>query len=181
MAKTPAGGHRTTAPVGARLRITETLRRALRAAKKPESRASTTYDEFGNILYLFACVLTEDVELAEQLAVQAIVAHQSSPSTLQDLSAGVHDAWLARGNLQLSAGSSPLPGASPGVLMLHEIHGLPDDQRAALGLCKYCGHTYRQAANLLDVSPEQVARLLCDALRSLATPLAPCVEPSPAA
>lgn len=181
MAKTPAGGHRTTAPEGARLPAIETLRRALRAAKKPESRVATTYDEFGNVLYLFACVLTEDVKLAEQLSVQAIVAHRSGPSTLQDLSAGVHGAWQAWGNLPLSARASPLPGTSPGALMLHEIHGLPDDQRAALRLCKYGGHTYLQAADLLGVSPEQVARLLCDALRSLATPLAPCVEPSPAA
>lgn len=181
MAETLADAHRAPAPEGARHPALETLRRALRPAKKPEPRVATTYDELGHALYLFACVLTDDVKLAEQLVVQTIVAHQSGPSTLQDLSAGVHVAWLAWGHPPLSAESSPLPGTSPSALMLHEIHGLPTDQRAALGLCKYGGHTYRQAADLLDLPPEQVARLLCDALRSLATSRALCVEPSPAA
>ena len=64
---------------------------------------------------------------------------------------------------------------------MHEIHGMLADQRAALGLYKYGGHTYRQAAELLDLPPERVARLLCDALRSLANPFASLLEPSPAA
>ena len=169
MAKIYTAAHRTAAPETARQPALRSLRRALRPAKEPDPNVATTYDEFGHSLYLLACVLTDDAKLAEQLVVQTIVEHQSGTSTLRELSAGIHVAWLAGGQPPLSAESSPLPETSSGALTLHDIHRLSADQRAALGLCKYGGHTYRQAADLLDLLPEQVTRLLCDSLRILAT------------
>lgn len=181
MGKTLAGAHRTPAQGATRHPAIKILGRALRVTKKPEPEVATTYDQFGSSLFLFASVLTDDVKLAEQLVFQTIIAHQSGSSTLQDLSASVHIAWLAWGQPQSPAESPPTPGRSPGAQLLHEIRGMPADQRAALGLCKYGGHTYRQAADLLDLRPEIVARLLCDTLRILANPLVSRFEPSPAA
>ncbi|MBC7595030.1 MAG: sigma-70 region 4 domain-containing protein [Kineosporiaceae bacterium] len=170
--------HWTPAPETARRPALKSLRRALWPAKEPQPNVAPTYDQFGHSLYLLACVLTDDTKLAEQLVVQTILEHQSGPSTLRELSAGIHVAWLAGGQPPLWAESSPLAETSSGVLALHDIYRLAADQRAALGLCKYGGHTHRQAADLLDVAPEQVARLLCDALRILATS---SFKPSPAA
>ena len=178
MEKIYTAAHRTSALETARHPALRSLRRVLRPATKPDAPAATTYDEFGHSLYLLACVLTDDAKLAEQLVVQTIVEHQFGPSTLRELSAGIYVAWLAGGQPPLSAESSPLAETSSGALTLHDIHQLSVDQRAALGLCKYGGHTYRQAADLLDLLPEQVTRLLCDALRVLAIS---SFKPSPAA
>ena len=41
-------------------------------------------------------------------------------------------------------------------------------QRGALGLCVFGGHDYRQAAHLLDLPPNAVARLLTAGLQELA-------------
>ena len=40
-------------------------------------------------------------------------------------------------------------------------------QRGALGLCVFGGHDYRQAAHLLDLPPDVVARLLTSGLQEL--------------
>ena len=181
MEKTLASAHRTPIPAASRHLAHKISRLAHRVAKKPETDVAATYDQFGHSLYLLACVLTDDAKLAEQLVVQTIVAHLSGPSTLRELSAGVHVAWLAWDQPQSSAESAPPPVTAPEAQLMHEIHGMLAEQRGALGLCKYGGHTYRQAAELLDLPPEQVARLLCDALRSLANPLASRFNPSPAA
>lgn len=180
MPKTVAGTHRTPAQGSTGRSALRLLRRPrpTRAAGPP---ATAAYDEFGQSLHLFACALTDDAELAGQLVIQTILAHQSAPRTLQDLSAGVYIAWIAWGNPPLSAETSVAPGASATTRMLHEIHGLPADQRAALGLCKYGDHTYRQAAAVLGLAPDRTAQLLCDALRTLGTPRVLYVQPSPAA
>ena len=163
------GAQRTLAPDTAQHPALKILRRALHVAKEPDPDFVATYDQFGHSLHLLACVLTDDAKLAENLVAQTIVKHQTGQSTLRKLSADIHASWLAEGQPPLSAESSSLPETSSGALTLHDIHRLSADQRVALGLCKYGGHTYRQAADLLDFSPEQVTRLLCDALRSLAT------------
>ena len=178
MAKIYAAAHRTPASETARYPALRSLRRVFRPAKEPDPPVATSYDEFGHSLYLLACVLTDDAKLAEKLVVQTIVEHPLGQSTLRELSAGIHVAWLAGGQPPLMDESSPLPEPSSGALTLHDIHRLSSDQRAALGLCKYGGHTYRQAADLLNLLPEQVTRLLCDALRVLATS---SFKPSPAA
>ena len=178
MAKTLTAAHRTPTPDTARHPALKILRRALRVAKEPDPDFVATYDQFGHSLHLLACVLTDDAKLAQKLVVQTIVKHQPGQSTLRELSADIHMAWLAGGQPPLSAEPSPLPKTSSGALTLHDIYRLAADQRAALGLCKYGGHTYRQAADLLDLLPEQVTRLLCDALRALANS---SFKPSPAA
>ena len=176
-----ASAHRTIIPAASRYFARKIVRPAHRAAEEPDPDVAETYDQFGHTLYTLACVLTDDAKLAEQLVMQTIVAHQSGPSTLRELAAGVHVAWLAWGQPQSPAESSPPPVTAPEAQLMHQIHSMLADQRGALGLCEYGGHTYRQAAELLDLPPEQVARLLCDALRSLANPLASRFKPSPAA
>ena len=165
MAKTAVGTHRTQTSKRAILR----WRR--RRVVPTQGTAMVTYDEFGQRLHLLASVLTDDADLADRLVIQAILAYESEPSTLQELSAGVYVAWMAWGNPPLSA--DRLGGTSTGAKVLHEIRGLPADQRAALGLCKYGGHTYRRAAEVLGLAPDRVARLLGEALQSLATTRAP--------
>lgn len=140
--------------------------------------AASTYKAYGKELHLLAMVLTDDTELAQELVVQAIMTYGLGPSSLQELSSGVYVAWIGWGSPALSGEPA---GRSTRAQMLHEIHGLPADQRAALGLCRYGGHTYRRAADVLGLAPELVARLLQDALSSLATPRILRLRPSPAA
>ncbi|MEO6604527.1 MAG: hypothetical protein ABIN55_02815 [Aeromicrobium sp.] len=133
----------------------------------PELRVAATYEEFGQRLHLLAHVLTHDSDLAEQLVIQAIVAYDPEPSTLQELSEGVYVAWIGWGNPTVAQESAPTSGHMANERLFDQIHRLPDDQRAALGLCKYGGHTYRGAAEVLSLAPERVAGLLGDALRAL--------------
>ena len=44
---------------------------------------------------------------------------------------------------------------------------LARSERGALGLCVFGGHDYRQAAGVLDLPPEAVARLLTAGLQEL--------------
>lgn len=134
--------------------------------------AESMYDAFGQRLHLFATVLTDNPELADQLVIQSIVAHESESSTLQELSAGVYVAWVAWGRPPISSCGRPPTDASPSAQMIEEIHELSEDQRVALGLCKYGGHTYRRAAEVLGLSPNRVASLLAEGLRCLGAPKA---------
>lgn len=161
MAKATPGTHRTQTP----RRIIPRWRR--RKDVVCRGTAMLTYDEFGQKLHLLAGVLTDDADLAERLVIQTILAYEPAPSTLQELSAGVYVAWMAWGAPPLSV--DRLAGNSLGSRVLDEIRGLPADQRAALGLCKYGDHSYRHAAEILGLAPGRVARLLHDALQSLAT------------
>lgn len=141
-------------------------------AHRTACRAAGAYDTFGQRLRLLAAVLTNDPELADRLVTQSIVGHESEPSSLQELSKGIYVAWLAWGKPLISTRSSLLTDASPTALMIDEIRDLTDDQRAALGLCKYGGHTYKRAAEVLGLAPDHVAALLGDALRYLGGPRA---------
>lgn len=132
--------------------------------------AAAIYDEFGQRLCLLASALSDEPELADQLVIQSIMAHEAEPSSLQELSAGIYIAWLAWGRPPLSGRTHLEADASPTAPMIVEIRDLADDQRAALALCKYGGHTYRGAAKILDLAPERVASLLGDALRRLGAP-----------
>ena len=115
--------------------------------------AASTYKAYGKELHLLATVLTDDTELAQELVVQAIMTYGLGPSSLQELSSGVYVAWIGWGSPALS-------GEPAG---------------------RYGGHTYRRAADVLGLAPELVARLLQDALSSLATPRILRLRPSPAA
>lgn len=168
MTRTMVGPHRTNGPIRAKRSGLRLLRRPiLTVVETPDQAVAGTFDEFGQLIHRFAYMLTGDSELAEQLAIQAILAHEPEPSTLQELSAGVYAAWIGRGTPV-----SPRETAAPlqswaNEPLVDQIHALPTDQRAALGLCKFGGHSYRGAAEVLGLAPERVARLLGDALRIL--------------
>ncbi|MBC7629905.1 sigma factor-like helix-turn-helix DNA-binding protein [Aeromicrobium sp.] len=156
-------------------------RHARRSTDATEDPSGAVFDEHGNELYLLACVLTEDPDLAEELVIQAIMAHRGGPSTLREFSAAVHEAWWAWGPESRTVDRQLLDDSSASETILHELHGLPDDQRSALALCRFGDHTYRQAAERLGRPAKEVALLLCEALRTLACPGERLLEPSPAA
>ncbi len=163
-------GRQRTATAGSIRRSLHVFGRA-RPIARP-GRAETMFDEFGQRLNLFASVLTDDPELVDRLVIQSIVAHESEASSLQELSAGVYVAWIAWGSPPLSNHGYLSADASPATLLINEIRDLAADQRAALGLCKYGGHTYTRAAEVLGLAPDHVATLLGEALRSLGDPRA---------
>lgn len=181
MMKQRADANGMLVPVLARRSLRSAARHFLRPVGEREGESGAAFDTYGKELHVLASVLTTDTELAEQLVVQAIVAHQGGPCTLRELSAAVHVAWLAWGPPIWSVELPPAPSTSTSAAMLYEMHGLPDDQRAALGICRFGGHTYRQAADLFGVPAEDVARMLCEALRALATPRKRSAQPCPAA
>ncbi|MEJ7635829.1 hypothetical protein [Aeromicrobium sp.] len=134
------------------------------------SRVLAVFDHYGSELHLMARILTDDQELAERVVIQAIAAHHSGPCTLRQLSAAVYVAWAAWGpHPRTSASLAPVDD-SAAEAQLYEFHGLQDDQRAALGLCRFGGHTYRQAALVMGLPADHVAELLCAAMRNLARP-----------
>lgn len=122
------------------------------------------YDRYGQQLYAVATTLTGDPDLAEQIVMQAISVHGDGQTDLRDLSAAVWVAWLCWAPADGTDGASQ-PSSLP--TLTSQLHALPDDQRVALALCRFGGHTYRQVAELLELPAETVARLLGDALRAL--------------
>ncbi len=167
MTKTMVGARRALSPIRVRRPALRIMRQPEVAAVGHEQSAAMMCDEFGQRLRLLGCMLTDDADLAQMLVIQTIVAHVPEPCTIQDLSAGVYAAWMAWGNPPLATHSVLPPASTASERLMHEIRRLPEDQRAALGLCKYGGHTYRRAAQILGLAPDHVAWLLCDALRSL--------------
>ncbi|KQX72378.1 RNA polymerase sigma factor [Aeromicrobium sp. Root472D3] len=117
-------------------------------------------DLHGADLHAVASVLTTDPELAEQLVVVAV--RTSLPDDdLGRLSGTVVRAWLDGHPEQLE---TIVPAAPTPLSRLHE---LPVHQRASLALCRFGGHTYRQAADLLELPAASVADLLTTSLRAL--------------
>ncbi len=126
------------------------------------SAAVAAYDACAQRLRLLAGLLTDVPERAEGLVVDAILSHVG-PYVLHDLAAEMYRAWRRGGYLPDSR-TSGVRTMSP---MARHVHDMPADQRAALGLCKFGGHDYRRAADVLGLDPGDVARLLSEALRSL--------------
>ncbi len=157
---------RAARTAGGRSRYVRLLGGARPVAVSHLSAAAAAYDESGTRLRLLAAVLTTEQGLGEQLVVDTILEHEGLYA-LEDLAAGVYHAWDRR-----RGASRPADASSPSAALLRQVHDLPDDQRAALGLCKYGGHDYRSAAAVLGLEADAVAVLLGLALRSL-TPRRP--------
>lgn len=124
----------------------------------------------GTTLHAVASMLTADPDLAARLVVLAIASCSADDvdPCLRDLSTAVAIEWLGTGVHHASSrpGAEGVTGSS----LLQEVSCLPDDQRALLALCRFGGHTYREAALVLGIPADLAARLLGDALRSLAAP-----------
>ena len=117
-------------------------------------------DRHGTDLHAVATVLTSDPELAQQLVVLAV--RTSLPDDgLDRLSGTVVRAWLDGHPEQLETITPAVP--TP----LSRLHEMPAHQRASLALCRFGGHTYRQAADVLELPADQVADLLTTSLRAL--------------
>ncbi|MBC7595007.1 MAG: hypothetical protein H7288_13890 [Kineosporiaceae bacterium] len=133
-------------------------------------------DSYGPALFAVACVLIHDPMRAEKLVGQTILASDDgflrrpkvdSCVVARRLAAQVYRRYFcadphASGSITVLATDDSPYGA------LHwDLRALTDDHRAALALCKFGGHTYRQAAVVLDLPASHVAELLCEALRQL--------------
>ncbi len=139
------------------VRFTPDGRRSLRLLKS-----------HGAALHAVAAVLTDDQTLGARLAVLAITSGGTDDGDpgVRDLSSAIVVAWLgSRVSSETPAGAA---GRAPGPSVLQDVHRLPERQRALLALCKFGGHTFREAALVLGISADQAAALLCDAVRSLA-------------
>ncbi len=168
MTKSMTRAHRAPVQVGAKRPPLRILRQPSLAVVSHEHSAAVLYDEFGQRLHLIGCILTDDADLAQMLVIQTIVARAPEPCTIQELSAGVYVAWMAWGNPPITRDPVVSTDTDANDRMLGQIRQLPADQRAALGLCKFGGHTYRGAAAALGLAPDRVALLLRAALRALA-------------
>lgn len=124
-----------------------------------------TFDRFAADLHAVASVLTADPELADRLVLAAVTtpgAGAGSSPALRELSARVVGDWL-------EGHPEDVPTIVPAVPSpLDRLHGLPPDERAALALCRFGGHTYREAADVLGQPHGTVADLLTSSLRGLA-------------
>lgn len=167
-ARKPGGGRRW------RVR-TPRWSRSRRSGDADLPAAVAAYDACAQRLRLLAGFLTDVPERAEELVVDAILSH-SGPYVLHDLAAEMYRAWR-RGGYAPDPRPRGAPTTSP---LVRLVLGMPADQRAALGLCKFGGHDYRRAAGVLGLDPGHVARLLSEALRSLAElPAGEAARPQP--
>jgi DNA-directed RNA polymerase specialized sigma24 family protein len=131
-------------------------------------------------LHALAQLLTAEPDLAEHLVVRAVRTSLLGDD-LRRLAAAVVRAWLD----QRPDGRDRIPSAIPAIpvvpavpAILAAVHALPPRQRASLALCRFGGHTYRDAAALMDVPPAEVADLLTSSLRALLlAPPAPEADP----
>lgn len=151
------------------------MARLLKVPRKPARNTTAPYAgpeahvvRHVDAMYLLASVLTPDPEHAERLVVQAIKAKGDDVCEFRQLAAAVHVAWSAWGS-PLEPSKSPMPsGGSASAQVMRDLHGLPDDQRSAIALCRFGGHDYRQAADALGLPAPELAVLLGQALRALA-------------
>lgn len=149
--------------------------------------AAELLDRLGPALCRLAGVLTDNLQLAEQLVLTAIAEHRSDGSAQRDLrvlSGAIYLDWASRDSAELAvdpAGRGPRPAPTTSSETLDDLHALPQDQLAAVALCKFGAHSYRQAADLLGVPAAELAQILCAALRNLDRPTLGRVLPSSAA
>lgn len=120
-----------------------------------------SFERHGADLHAVASVLTADPDLAERLVVQAMTAAHDG-ADLRRLGALVVRGWLDSRSGQLPNVTPPEPS------LLDQLHDLPSEQRAALALCRFGGHTCQTAAAALGLGPQVVAQHLTAALRSIA-------------
>jgi hypothetical protein len=123
------------------------------------------WDRDGASVYKLACALLGDEAAAVRVATLAMVdlalstdgdAHEN---TLRFLTGRVY-----RHSQEVAVEPSGGANLPPVMVWLGQLAQL---QRACLALCVFGRHTHREAADLLDVPPSKVAKLLTAGLREL--------------
>jgi len=123
------------------------------------------WDRHGGSVYALACALLGDEAAAVRTVTLAMVdlalSTDAEPDeeTLRVLARRVY-----RHSQEVPMAPSGMPHLPPVMGWLGQLAQL---QRACLALCVFGGHTRREAADLLDVSPSTVAELLTAGLREL--------------
>jgi DNA-directed RNA polymerase specialized sigma24 family protein len=140
-------------------------------------KADTMLTRYGPTLYSLAYAFTEDRGRSEQLVLQAIFTRHvgrppreqgDSRDVLRDFARMIYLNWSAdvetRSLPPHPCAALGQPGESAELTGLKKM---PHEHREALALCTFGGHSYRQAADLLKLSPACVAELLLEAPRDL--------------
>lgn len=138
-------------------------------------RGLAAFDRHGAVLHAVATVLTRTPHRAEQLVLAAVMPSRAplwrtgwrSGSDSRAIVERLYRHW-SRDDLP----RSPVPRASERSVW-RDLHQLTDAQLGALALCGVGGHTYRQAARVMGVSPLSAALDLRAALAALAPGAAP--------
>ena len=168
-ARVDARGHRRGRVAGSESRQLRAL--APRPRTEIEADSSTApdleqlWDRHGGSVYALACALLGDEAAAVRAVTLAMVDlarstdGESREDTLRLLARRVY-----RHSQEVPVEPSGRPHLPPVMVWLGQLAQL---QRACLALCVFGGHTYREAADLLDVPPSTVAELLTAGLREL--------------
>lgn len=145
------------------------------ARTRPDRTVMATFDRHGTVLHAVATVLTRTPHRAEQLVLAAVMrprtpwwrAGRPSAADSRAIVERLYRHW-SRDDLPRSV----VPrGTDPSIRQ--DLHQLTDSQLGALALCSVGGHTYRQAARVMGITPVRAALDLRAALTSLAAGTAP--------
>lgn len=133
-------------------------------------RPDELWDLHGTTLFALACTLLGDEPAALRAVTWAMVDLYSRSDELSDvprgeaLRAAAGAVYLRCQDVLTDPTMRRTMTLPPLMALLGEI---AQGQRGALALCGFGGHSYRQAATLLELPPEMVAHLLTSGLQEL--------------
>ncbi len=134
-----------------------------------DERRMVEFDRHGAVLHQVASVLTRTSDRADRLVISTILRRRRR--WLSWIRTPGSDARSIVEDLYLSWVRDDLPRsvAEPAVerTLREDLHRLTDAQLGALALCAMGGHTYRQAARVMGISPVSAALDLRSALNAL--------------
>ena len=128
-------------------------------------QAEDLWNGHGRSAYALACALLGDETAAKQAVVLGMTdfarsqASTSAGDTRRSLARHVY--WRST---ELASETSRTTGLPPTMAWLAQ---LAQQQRTSLALCAFGGHTYQEAADLLDIAPLTAAELLRSGLNEL--------------
>lgn len=135
-----------------------------------EPAAVRVYDQHGGALYALASVLTGDSLTAEEVVVRVVCAAGAAASPgvpaelCRDLARSVYvecNDLGSRGSARSARGTRIVRGPAA------RLVDLSTEQRAALALAMFGGADYHWVADVMGLTPAEVAEHLRDGLRSL--------------
>ncbi len=142
---------------------TETERAAAGAVTRRE--LEELWDRHGASVYALACALLGDETAAARAVTQGMTDLARSDGSVSADEArrswARHVYWRSQ---ELAGETSRTPDLPSTMVWLGQLARL---QRSCLALCLFGGHTHREAAALLGVSPTTVADLLTSGLREV--------------
>lgn len=140
-------------------------------------RVLATYDRHGSVLHAVAAVLTRTPHRAEQLVLATVVQPPGRwwwPTSWRAADSRAVVERLYRRWSRDDLPRSVVPMRTERTIQ-RDLHRLTDNQLGALALCGVGGHSYREAARVMGITPISAALDLRAALTALAPGVAPSV------